>query len=207
MLALHGLSCFFFVPVGRQLRRPTTFLSHQRLFSHLRALRFLSPRLFAGSWASSANSKDISHSLPTPSYSFTQIWDLALCRRRRASDCAGVRVWVRGQWSAMSMTDSSSSTHPGREEWAAIETRTLVAFTTVEVKHRVCAKCRRTLLPWKGPLSRVSFQVPAEREPTESHSQQVFVCQPVCASLKSSIFYLYRPVSQQKLFYDTSHVE
>lgn len=81
-------------------------------------------------------------------------------------------------------------------------------FTTVEVKHRVRAKCRWALLPWKGPLSRVSFRVSAERDTTESHSRLVFVCLPVflCVSLKSS-FYLYSPISQQKLSYDAFDVE
>lgn len=152
-------------------------------FSHLRELQYLSWQLFAGSWALSVNSKDISHSLPTRSYSFTQIWDLALCDKQAIAlecVCECAAGGVLRPWQTL--------LPPLREEWAAIETRTLVAFTTVQVKHRVRAKCRRALLPWKGPLSRVSFQVPAEREPTESCSQQVFVCQPVRVSLESSIF-------------------
>lgn len=127
--------------------------------------------------------------------------------RRRVSDCFGVCVSV--QPVECCVHDRLFFLHSvGRGEWAAIEMRTLVPFTTVEVKHRVRAKCRWALLPWKGPLSRVSFQVSAERDTTESHSRLVFVCLPVflCVSLKSS-FYLYSPISQQKLSYDAFDVE
>lgn len=70
----------------------------------------------------------------------------------------------------------------GREEWAAVELRTLIPFTTVGESHWVRAKCCPALLLWKGLLSRVSFQVSAERDTTERHGQLVClcVCVPAC---------------------------
>lgn len=108
---------------------------------------------------------------------------------RRVSDCFGVCVSV--QTLECCVHDRLFFPHSvGREEWAAMELRTLIPFTTVVVKHWVCAKCCWALLLWKGPLSRASFQVSAERDTTESHGQwvselvservRVSVCVPVC---------------------------
>lgn len=64
---------------------------------------------------------------------------------RRVSDCFGVCVSV--QTLECCVHDRLFFPHSvGREEWAAMELRTLVPFTTVVVKHWVCAKCCWALL-------------------------------------------------------------
>lgn len=93
-----------------------------------------------------------------------------------ALECA----WVCSQWSAVSMKDSSSPHSAGREEWAAVELRTLIPFTTVWESHQVCTKCCWALLLWKGPLSGVSFQVSYERDTIESQGQLACVWMCVC---------------------------
>lgn len=130
--------------------------------------------------------RNISHSLPIPTCSFTQIWDLALHSGRRVSECFGVCVSVEPV--ECCVHDRLFFPHSaGSEEWAAVELRTLIPFTTVGVNHRVRAKCCWALLLWKGPLSRVSFQVSAERDTTESHGQLVSVCVCMCGPVYSLV--------------------
>lgn len=100
----------------------------------------------------------------------------------RVSECFGVCVSV--QPVQYCVHDRPFFPHSvGREVWAAMELRTLILFTTVGVNDGVRAKCWWELLLWKGPLSRVSFQVSAERDTMESHGQLVCLSLHVWASV------------------------
>lgn len=100
----------------------------------------------------------------------------------RVSECFGVCVSV--QPVQCCVHDRPFFPHSvGREVWAAMELRTLIPFTTVGVNGGVRAKCWWELLLWKGPLSRVSFQVSAERDTMESHGQLVCLSLHVWASV------------------------